>query len=178
MRRSEAPTRRPPPILIDSATLDGAGHGHGPTPALSAPAIVPSLLSIAKSTRAFVALLLTEIGLHPGQDQLIDKLDADRLISVSALAEKLAVRPSTVSKMLDRLVDKGLLVRSANEADARRTMVGLTDKGIKAQTAIRSIWNRLEQDLTGQLSPDDLEALDRSLARTDALLSQKLRRLR
>ena len=30
------------------------------------PVIVPSLLSIAKSTRAFLALLLADIGLHPG----------------------------------------------------------------------------------------------------------------
>ena len=169
----EATIRHPRPIFVEGAGLESASHDKSP-----APVIVPSLLSIAKSTRAFVALLLSEIGLHPGQDQLIDKLDANRLVSVSALAEQLAVRPSTVSKMLDRLVDKGLLERSANDADARRTMVGLTDKGIEAQTAIRTIWIRLEQDLTGQMSPDDLRTLDRSLTRTDALLSQKLRRLR
>ena len=155
-------------VLIDGSPLDID----------ATPAIVPSLLSIAKSTRAFVALLLSEIGLHPGQDQLIDKLDAKRLVSVSALAEQLAVRPSTVSKMLDRLVDKGLLERSANDADARRTMVGLTAKGVEAQTDIRAVWNRLEQDLTGHFSLDDLRTLDRSLVRTDALLTQKLRRLR
>ena len=168
--RPGSETATPPGSATKHVARDGDGFPE--------PTIVQSLLSIAKSTRAFVALLLTEIGLHPGQDQLIDKLAADRLISVSVLADQLAVRPSTVSKMLDRLVDKGLLVRSANDADARRTMVGLTDKGVEVQAAIRSIWNRLEQDLTGQLPLDDLDALDRSLAQTDALLSQKLRRLR
>ena len=166
------------PTLVVGAVDDDIPATRQASSALSGPAIVPSLLSIAKSTRAFVALLLAEIDLHPGQDQLIDRLDAKRLVSVSALADELAVRPSTVSKMLDRLVEKDLLLRSSSDSDARRTMVGLTEKGEAAQQAIRAIWRRLELDLTAQLSPEDLGALGGSLARTETLLSQKLRRLR
>ena len=140
--------------------------------------IVPSLLSIAKSTRAFIALLLAEIDLHPGQDQLLDRLDEDRLVSVSALAEQLSVRPSTVSKMLDRLLERELVVRTASDHDARRTMVRLTPKGVEAQAAIRSVWRRLESELTGALPTEDLGALDRALVTTGELLTQKLRRLR
>ncbi|WP_246233216.1 MarR family winged helix-turn-helix transcriptional regulator [Aurantimonas aggregata] len=145
---------------------------------MGAPVIVPSLLSIAKSTRAFLALLLAEIDLHPGQDQLLDRLDPNAPISVSALAEQLAVRPSTVSKMLDRLIEKGLVARIANSRDARRTMVQLTPLGEQAQTSIRNVWRRLETDLVASIPADDLAILDRSLARTGELLTQKLRRLR
>jgi DNA-binding MarR family transcriptional regulator len=143
-----------------------------------APVIVPSLLSIAKSTRAFLALLLAEIDLHPGQDQLLDRLDPNSPVSVSMLADQLFVRPSTVSKMLDRLIEKGLVARTANSRDARRTMVQLTPLGEKAQSSIRELWRRLENDLVSSLPADDVEALDRSLARTDELLTRKLRRLR
>jgi DNA-binding MarR family transcriptional regulator len=143
-----------------------------------APVIVPSLLSIAKSTRAFLALLLAEIDLHPGQDQLLDRLDPNSPVSVSMLADQLFVRPSTVSKMLDRLIEKGLVARTANSRDARRTMVQLTPLGEKAQNSIRELWRRLENDLVSSLPADDVEALDRSLARTDELLTRKLRRLR
>lgn len=145
---------------------------------IGAPVIVPSLLSIAKSTRAFLALLLAEIGLHPGQDQLIDRLDPNAPVSVSTLAEQLAVRPSTVSKMLDRLIEKELVARIANSRDARRTMVQLTPLGEQAQTSIRNLWRRLETDLVASIPVEDLEILDRSLARTGELLTQKLRRLR
>lgn len=79
--------------------------------------LVRALLSISKSTRAFLALLLSDIGLHLGQDQLIACLRHGEPMSVSTLADRIAVRPSTVSKMLDRLVEKG---RSA-ASSARKT---------------------------------------------------------
>ena len=142
------------------------------------PVIVPSLLSIAKSTRAFLALLLADIGLHPGQDQLLDRLDPLAPVSVSALAEQLSVRPSTVSKMLDRLIETGLVARSANSADARRTMVQLTPDGERVQATVRNVWQRLEIDLAQSLTQDELQVLQSSLTRTGDILTQKLRRLR
>ncbi|MAP18661.1 MAG: transcriptional regulator [Aurantimonas sp.] len=135
-------------------------------------------MSIAKSTRAFLALLLADIGLHPGQDQLLDRLDPLAPVSVSALAEQLSVRPSTVSKMLDRLIEKGLVARSANSADARRTMVQLTPDGERVQATVRNVWQRLEIDLAQSLSQDELQVLQSSLTRTGDILTQKLRRLR
>lgn len=141
-------------------------------------AILPSLLSIAKSTRAFQALLLAEVGLHPGQDQLLDSLDPSNPSSVSMLADQLSVRPSTVSKMLDRLIARGLVARTPNSRDARQTMVQLTSAGEEAQVAIREIWQRLEADLTSSIPSGDLVALDRSLTHVGEILAQKLRRLR
>ncbi|HDZ74294.1 MAG TPA: MarR family transcriptional regulator [Aurantimonas coralicida] len=141
-------------------------------------AILPSLLSIAKSTRAFQALLLAEIGLHPGQDQLLDSLDPANPTSVSMLADRLSVRPSTVSKMLDRLIDRGLVARTPNIRDARQTMVQLTPMGEEAQVAIRDIWHRLEDDLATSIPSGDIAALNRSLMHVGEILAQKLRRLR
>ncbi|WP_246217930.1 MarR family winged helix-turn-helix transcriptional regulator [Jiella pacifica] len=144
----------------------------------SPPVLVPSLLSIAKSTRAFLTILLAEIDLHPGQDQLLDRLEAENPVNVSTLAELLAVRPSTVSKMLDRLIERGLVSRSANARDARRTMVHLTPAGLEAQRQVREIWLKLEADLTTALTPDDIAKLDDSLYRAGDILTQRLRRLR
>ncbi|NDW05816.1 MarR family transcriptional regulator [Jiella sp. 40Bstr34] len=135
-------------------------------------------MSIAKSTRAFLTILLAEIDLHPGQDQLLDRLEAENPVNVSTLAELLAVRPSTVSKMLDRLIERGLVSRSANARDARRTMVHLTPAGLEAQRQVREIWLKLEADLTTALTPDDIAKLDDSLYRAGDILTQRLRRLR
>ncbi|MCE7027481.1 MarR family winged helix-turn-helix transcriptional regulator [Jiella avicenniae] len=144
----------------------------------SPPILVPSLLSIAKSTRAFLTILLAEIDLHPGQDQLLDRLEIENPVNVSTLAELLAVRPSTVSKMLDRLIERGLVSRSANARDARRTMVHLTPAGLEAQRQVREIWMKLEADLTAALTPEDIAVLDESLYRAGDILTQRLRRLR
>lgn len=140
--------------------------------------LVPTLLSISKSTRAFLALLLVEIDLHPGQDQLIHRLSPGETVSVSMLADQLAVRPSTVSKMLDRLIEKELVVRAANSRDARRTMVSLTAKGEAIKREVQAIWNRLEHELTGALTGSEVDRLSGSLEQIDDLLTVKLRRLR
>lgn len=140
--------------------------------------MVPALLSIAKSTRAFLALLLTEINLHPGQDQLLHRLQPNESVSVSMLADQLAVRPSTVSKMLDRLIEKNLVLRAANSRDARRTMIMLTPEGVKAKLSVKIVWDRLEQELTSAFGDADVERLMLALRQVDELLSTKLRRLR
>lgn len=140
--------------------------------------LVPSLLSIAKSTRAFLALLLVEIDLHPGQDQLLIRVEPGTPISVSALADQLAVRPSTVSKMLDRLIEKNLVERASNSRDARRTMVMLTPAGEAVRQRVRGVWEKLEGELSGSLGEADRDRLMIALQQVDALLTTKLRRLR
>ncbi|WP_312280411.1 MarR family transcriptional regulator [Oscillibacter sp.] len=46
-----------------------------------------------------------------------------------ALGEHLRVKPSTVNGIVDRMVERELIVRSADEADARRRLVALTQTG-------------------------------------------------
>jgi MarR family transcriptional regulator, organic hydroperoxide resistance regulator len=140
--------------------------------------LVPLLLSIAKSSRAFLTLLLAEIGLHPGQDQLLQCLAPGDTVSVSVLAEQLAVRPSTVSKMLDRLIERDLVRRASSSQDARRTMVALTAAGVEARHAVQDVWNRLEADLKPSFGEDEFETQMRVLEKVDALLAARLRRLR
>jgi len=140
--------------------------------------LVTSLLSISKSTRAFLSLLLAEIDLHSGQDQLLHRLAPGQPVSVSALADQLAVRPSTVSKMLDRLIEKQLVNRSSNASDARRTMVMLTPEGEEVRTRVRVLWDRLEEELTGAIPEADHAPLLQALRQVDNLLTAKLRRLR
>ncbi len=140
--------------------------------------LVRALLSISKSTRAFLALLLADIGLHLGQDQLIACLRDGEPMSVSTLADRIAVRPSTVSKMLDRLVEKGAVRRLVSEEDARRTMVLLTEEGAALKPRVAQVWARLESELAGGMSPDEARAVKEAMARIDLLLAARLRRHR
>lgn len=147
-----------------------------PSPSLAG--FVPLLLTISKSTRAFLALLLTEIGLHPGQDQLLHSLHPGQQLSVSALADQLAVRPSTVSKMLDRLIEKKLVLRTTSSGDARRTMVLLTEEGESARLAVQSLWQRLDDELAAALPDGQQRDMVNALQQMDKVLSARLRRLR
>lgn len=139
--------------------------------------LVPLLLSIAKSTRALMGVKLAEHDFHNGQDELLVALEKNTLVSVSDIAEQLSVRPSTVSKMLDRVIAKGLAERIGNTTDARKTMVQITPAGLEARSMLLKLRERIEADLRGSLTIDDEVALQ-SLESLAALLKQRLSRLR
>ena len=140
--------------------------------------IVPCLLSISKSSRALLGIRLAEIGFYNGQDETILALQPDEPVTVSALADKLAVRPSTVSKMLDRLVVRKLVERTADRRDLRRTVIRITPEGVKAQSQIRRIRDQMEAELTSDLGDEEIGALLRELKGLERHLTKRLMRLR
>jgi DNA-binding MarR family transcriptional regulator len=64
----------------------------------------------------------------------------------SSLAERLAVRPPSVTAVIDGLVTRGLVDRTHNEHDRRRISLGITPEGEAVLTsADRAVNERLEQ---------------------------------
>ena len=141
--------------------------------------LVPLLISIAKATRQLVSIKLAESGILPGQDQLLCELSEGEPRNIMQIAEALSVRPSTVSKMLDILENKGLASRESNGADKRKVFARLTPEGVGKRDEVRRIWTDLEGELLRGLDGDGMigTALT-SLRATDGVLSRRLSRLR
>ena len=140
--------------------------------------IVSRLLSIAKLTRAMLGLKLAEIDICAGQDQLLAAFHGSNRVSISTLAHAVAVRPSTVSKMVDRLIEKGLMLRLRDPDDARTTLVELTPLGLHQQRLVADIWRAVELDLTKSLQVAEINNLRGELEKVDGLLIAKMSRLR
>jgi DNA-binding MarR family transcriptional regulator len=138
--------------------------------------VVPTLLSISKSMRALHGIKLATLGFHIGQDELLMVAD-EKGTSVSSIADLLSVRPSTVSKMMDRLVDKGLMERIGDGKDARRTLIRITPDGIKARKQVMQAREELEEDLAKSLG-DHAPSMAATLEEFASLLQGRLRRLR
>lgn len=102
--------------------------------------LLPLLMSISKTYRQFVALKLAEIGVMVGQDQFLDLLDPEERCSIQEAAQKLNVRPSTVSKMVDRFQENGWALRSGHAKDQRKVLVFLTAEGAEVRRRVREIW--------------------------------------
>lgn len=75
-----------------------------------------------------VELALDGVGLSLPQYRVLLLLDAGPTVS-SALADRLAVRPPSVTAVVDGLVAKGLVARAHREDDRRRVSHDLTDEG-------------------------------------------------
>ena len=53
----------------------------------------------------------------------------DDEVTIGLVAEKMCMDPSRASRVVAHLVDQGILRRAVSQADARRTVIVLTDKG-------------------------------------------------
>lgn len=139
--------------------------------------LVPALLSISKSIRAMHGLKLGELGFANGQDELLIAIPENGL-AVNEMADRLAVRPSTVSKMMDRLVAKGLILRVPDQRDGRRTMIHITPAGLEARKEVIRIRSELDDNLCRALDEDQVAGIQACLDDCAEQLAKRLRRLR
>ncbi len=68
-------------------------------------------------------------GLTPQQHQALLAIRAERGLTVGELAERLLLRPHSVSGLADRLERLELIQRSPSASDRRRTELDLTEAG-------------------------------------------------
>jgi MarR family transcriptional regulator, organic hydroperoxide resistance regulator len=103
-------------------------------------------------------LVLRVVGLMPG-------------VSPGALAEILHLHPSTVTGVLQRLVSQGLLRRSTDPGDRRRSALVLTPKGVKVNTSRKGTVERAVQHTLEQVAESDLASTADVLSRLASCLS-------
>ena len=140
--------------------------------------LLTTALSSAQSLRALIGLKLAPLGLAAGQDRLLLALGVRDRMSVSVLADLLNVRPSTVSKMIDRLAGRGLTVRSYDDIDARLTYVGLTDDGRAMCRKLRVLCEVVENELQSDLNTEDTRRMMEGLTLLNEAVGKRLLHLR
>lgn len=83
-------------------------------------------------------------------------------LRMSALATRLDVTLSTVSGLVDRLVDAGLAARRDDPEDRRQVIVSVTSAGNDLLERFRELNRRQAQELFGSLLDDDLDTVERA----------------
>lgn len=81
----------------------------------------------------------------------------------SQLAETLNLDSSTVTGILGRLEDKGLINRSFRMDDRRKVIVHLTDDGKALETPVNDIITRLNKEVTQGLSQEEMDVFHHHL---------------
>ena len=74
-------------------------------------------------------VLLEEVGIYPGQPPMLFILNKEDGQSQSELADKLQIKPSTITVMLKRMEKENIVERRKDELDQRVTRVYITEKG-------------------------------------------------
>ena len=86
-------------------------------------------------------------------------------VTQKQLQQHLAVKPSTVNGILDRMEEKGIIRRTADKNDQRQKRVSATEKGRELKALVQNAFQDAEAAMARGLRPDEVEALRSLLGR-------------
>jgi len=101
-----------------------------------------------------VELGLASVDLSLPQYRVLGLLNEGSSVS-SAVAEQLAVRPPSVTALIDGLVARGLVDRRTIEGDRRRISLGVTDEGRRMIAAADAAVDTRMADIARMLGDED-----------------------
>ncbi|MEU3182647.1 MarR family winged helix-turn-helix transcriptional regulator [Streptomyces sp. NPDC006923] len=125
---------------------------------------------VSRLHRAAAGKLLRRTGLYPGQELLMMRLWDSAAVRQSELIRSMALDPSTVTKMLQRLDSGGHVKRSPDPLDRRAVLVEATPESCELRSGVEAAWTELEERTLAGLDGTERAELARLLAKVEANL--------
>lgn len=120
-----------------------------------------ALIKVVKAHRNQMAARLVPLGLHVGQELLLNQLWRQDGLTQGELIARLGVEPPTVTKTLQRLERSGLVHRSPDPERPRVARVHLTEAGRALREPVEEIWNSTDEQLQQGLDASERDLLAR-----------------
>lgn len=99
--------------------------------------------------------LLERIGVYPGQPPLLFALGHNDGLSQKELANRLNVKPATITVMIKRMEKAGYIKRIQDEADQRVIRVYLTDPGRKLMKEVKQTIKKINYECFKGLTEEE-----------------------
>ncbi len=107
--------------------------------------------------------ICSQLGLSPAEFQGLKNLGPYEKVTCRELACRLRLSPSRCSRIIDRLISNGYLIRSDCASDRRCKSLTLTEKGIEASQRIQNLRRECENRLLTCYAESELAALKQDL---------------
>lgn len=98
-------------------------------------------------------------GIHRGQGRILSILAQRGTLSQTEIGESFHRRGATVTHMIQKLEEQGLIGRVADPADGRARRVSLTPAGRRAAQLVQETWDELEARLSAIMSSKQAEEI-------------------
>jgi DNA-binding MarR family transcriptional regulator len=131
------------------------------------------LAQFAQAYRGLSDTLMDQITLHRSQAMVLCKLFAQDGMTQSEIAQQLSVQGATVTDMLQRMEETGLVTRRRDQEDNRLVRVYLTDSGREKERFIMEQFLKLESAVFAGFDEKERGLLRKFLNRTLDNINQK-----
>jgi DNA-binding MarR family transcriptional regulator len=106
---------------------------------------------------------LAPFGITPVQQLILMVLREEEILSPAEISEKIAMDSATLSGVLERMAEGGMIKREENPEDRRSIRVSLTAKAKKMQEDLAGQRTAINEELTQKLSLEEKLLLKRML---------------
>jgi DNA-binding MarR family transcriptional regulator len=110
---------------------------------------------------------LSPLGIQPRQARILDAIGRMGTTSQIRLAEEMSVTQASMSTMIVRLVELGLITKHVDEGELRSNLLKLSPKGTKLLAKIYILWSETDREIELTLGQKNTEHLTK--------MTQKLR---
>ncbi len=121
-----------------------------------------------RAMRAYMRQMSTELAsccVPPGQAMALLHFQDMSGCNQLELAKRLQIRPPTIAKMLQRMEEKGLIMRRRKKGDSRQNLIYLTDFGRQTTEAVTAGSERMSKTMFAGFSEEELSVFSRLLER-------------
>lgn len=123
------------------------------------------LFQIELLKRRKVQRFLLDIGLTPGQGQarILVYLSSHSSVTQKEIADRCMLDVTTMSRVLNKLEEMGLISRQRDPGCRRAYQIGLTEAGRQKAEEVKRGFERLEEMLCRELSEEEIGSLTTGL---------------
>ena len=123
------------------------------------------MMQVCLAYRTLSDTLMDQIAMHRAQAALLCRLFVEDGLTQSEIADQLSVQGATVTNMLKRMEEAGLVSRQRDLDDNRLVRVYLTEAGRNKERSIAEQFVKVEQAMFEGLTQEDRASLRRILRR-------------
>lgn len=135
--------------------------------------IVKILFQIELLKRKRVQRFLLDIGLTPGQGQarILIYLSSHSRVTQKEIADGCMLDVTTMSRVLNKMEEMGLIIRQRDPGCRRAYQIGLTETGRQKAELVEQGFERLEEILCRELEEDEIAGLTDGLEKVERSLA-------
>jgi len=126
--------------------------------------ILPEIGETAHALRKAFTRRAANVGVTGAQWKVLFKLTLKPDLRQTDLADLLDIEPITLTRIIDRLQEAGLVERSPDPTDRRAWRLHVTAKAQPVVEKLRAIANEMTAEVFAGIEPQDIEVTRRVLA--------------
>ena len=132
--------------------------------------LVNLIFKLKASCVANEANIMTEAGLSPAEYNGIAAMEPNEMVCGNTLSQKMNLSPSRASRVVEKMVQNGYLMRETDPVDRRKCNITLAEKGVKVKQEIENLKSACEKNIRKHLSKDEVNIISNSLKKIIAAL--------